>query len=145
MRSVSHCCSLLEKKKIFDGNVGLNSPLLPPLLVMCCAGGEGMLKADQDGGPVALQWGRLVRNGGWSLRSFSAPGGVTCHPPMCGRVGFCVLLHSCDLWPCRGVICLWLWCGDTHLALGQGLFRVTEHCLFLVRGNSRPGFCEEMV
>lgn len=77
MRSVSHCCSLLEKKKIFDDNMGLNSPLLPSLLVMCCAGGEGMLKADQDGGPVALQWGRLVRNGGRSLRSFSAPGGVT--------------------------------------------------------------------
>lgn len=53
--------------------MGLNSPLLPSLLVMCCAGGEGMLRADQDGGPVALQWGRLVRNGGRSLKSFSAP------------------------------------------------------------------------
>lgn len=84
-RCVSHCCSLLKQqkkpkqtKKIFaDDGVSLNSPFLLTLLVMCCAGAEGMPKADQDGGPVALQWGRLIRNGGQSLKSFSAPGGVT--------------------------------------------------------------------
>lgn len=49
----------LKKKEILGDYVGLHSPLLPSLLVMCCAGGEGMPKADQDGGPVALQWCRL--------------------------------------------------------------------------------------
>lgn len=79
---------LLKKAKNqkFDDDVSLNSPLFPSLLVMCCAGGEGMPKSDQDGGPVALQWGRLIRSGGQSLKSFSAPGGVTCHPLRCSRV-----------------------------------------------------------
>lgn len=95
-----------------------------------------MPKADEDGDPVVLQWGRSIRNGGQSFKSFSAPGGVTWPSPRCGRVGLCMLMHSWGLCPCRGLICLWLWCGDTHPPLQQGLFRVTEHCLFLMRGNS---------
>ena len=125
------------KKLIFDDEVGLNTPLHPALLEMCSAAGEEMLKEDWDGGPVASQWGRLMRNGGWSLKSSSAPGGVTWpSTQVCvrGRVGFC--LHGRDPRPCRGLVCLWLWSGVAHPSLWQGLCRVTEHCLFLVRGNS---------
>lgn len=68
---------MLKKKKKIGDDVDLHSPLLPSLLVMCRAGGEEMPRADQDGGPVALQWRRLIRNESQSLKSFSAPGGVT--------------------------------------------------------------------
>lgn len=81
---------------------------------------------------MALWWGSLIRNGVWSLKSSSAPGGICAWQG--GLLHTCV--HSRDLQPYRGLVGLWLWSSITHLSLWLGLCRVKEHCLFLVRGNS---------
>lgn len=58
---------------IAEDGADLGTLLQPALLEMCSARGKGVPEEGLDSATGALPWGRVIGNGGWSLKSSSAP------------------------------------------------------------------------